>query len=239
MDTEQKDAYTCPSFNSYSSLAQVAAKAAAGGPSAAARIGSHDGGDDDDDDFEFAPVRDGGEISPLDFAGDAQNGTLFPLFNPDLLPDEEKQPESRVAAPLSKLFAEGRGENPASCSSSEADEPEDFPAGAYCAWHPSPGRCRKSSSTGSALRRWSIRNLLRSSSEGKGKFDILAQKNREDRLPVEETNRKGARSAHEALYLQNREAAEGNKKKSYLPYRRDIVGFFVNVDGLGKGFPRF
>ncbi|GER29489.1 hypothetical protein STAS_05348 [Striga asiatica] len=235
MDPEQKDAYACPSFNSYSSdrLAQIAARPAAGDPSAAARIGS-----DDDDDFEFAPVRDGGEISPVDFAGYSQNGTVFPLFDRDLLPDEKIPPETRVAAPLSKLFAEGC-ENPASCSSSEAEEPEDVPAGAYCAWHPSPGRCRKSSSTGSALRRWSIRNLLRSSSEGKGKFDFLAQKNREDRLPVEETDRKGARSAHEALYLQNREAAEGNKKKSYLPYRRDIVGFFVNVEGLGKGFPRF
>lgn len=49
-------------------------------------------------------------------------------------------------------------------------------------------------------------------------------------------------SAHELFYVQNRSMKEGEKRKSYLPYRKDLVGFFTNVNGLSKAskaFPRF
>ncbi|KAE8662892.1 Detected protein of unknown function [Hibiscus syriacus] len=33
-------------------------------------------------------------------------------------------------------------------------------------------------------------------------------------------------SAHEVFYLRNKALREGDKRRSYLPYRRDLVGFF-------------
>ncbi|CAA0834981.1 Protein of unknown function (DUF1645 [Striga hermonthica] len=201
-------------------------------------------------------------LSALDLGG-----VVFPVFDRDLLPasagdeigleSEANLPESSSAvAPLSKLFAE-ESEDRASCSSSEVDELESVPEGTYCVWRPRavdrppPGGCRKSSSTGSASKRWRFRDLLRSNSEGKESFVFLAApKTREEKpsataaaeLPGKAKGKgagAAARSAQEALYVQKRAVVEGNKKKSYLPYRRDLVGFFVNVDGLGKRFPRF
>ncbi|GER35745.1 hypothetical protein STAS_12046 [Striga asiatica] len=248
MDIDE-DAYPCPSFNSYSSgrLAEIARRMAAPNPS--------------DDDFEFALFPEDRVISAVDLSA------VFPVFDRDLLSanggagdkigskSEADLPESSVAvAPLSKLFAE-ESEDRASCSSTEADELESVPEGTYCVWRPRaedrppPGGCRKSSSTGSASKRWRFRDLLRSNSEGKDSFVFLAPKNREEKLPTAAAELPGrakgkgagtaARSAHELLYVHKRAVAEGNKKKSYLPYRRDLVGFFVNVDGLGKSFPRF
>lgn len=46
-------------------------------------------------------------------------------------------------------------------------------------------------------------------------------------------------SAHEVFYVRNRALKEGDKRRSYLPYRRDLVGFFANVNGLGRTFPPF
>jgi hypothetical protein len=46
-------------------------------------------------------------------------------------------------------------------------------------------------------------------------------------------------SAHELFYVQNRAWKEGEKRKSYLPYRQDLVGFFANVNAYGKTFPPF
>ncbi|XP_054780408.1 uncharacterized protein LOC129288076 [Prosopis cineraria] len=46
-------------------------------------------------------------------------------------------------------------------------------------------------------------------------------------------------SAHEAFYLRNRELKKVDRRKSYLPYRQDLVGFFANVHGLGKPFTPF
>lgn len=46
-------------------------------------------------------------------------------------------------------------------------------------------------------------------------------------------------SPHEAFYVRNRALKEGDKRRSYLPYRQDLVGFFANVNGLGRSFPPF
>ncbi|KAI8527111.1 hypothetical protein RHMOL_Rhmol12G0050700 [Rhododendron molle] len=38
-------------------------------------------------------------------------------------------------------------------------------------------------------------------------------------------------SAHELHYVRNRALREGDKRRSYLPYRPELVGFFTNVNG--------
>ncbi|KAJ7953616.1 DUF1645 family protein [Quillaja saponaria] len=50
---------------------------------------------------------------------------------------------------------------------------------------------------------------------------------------------KTASSAHEKHYVMSRAKKEGDKRKSYLPYRQDLVGFFTNVSGLSKNVHPF
>lgn len=44
-------------------------------------------------------------------------------------------------------------------------------------------------------------------------------------------------SAHESFYVRNRTLKEEGKRKSYLPYKPDLVGFWTNVSGLGRAAP--
>lgn len=46
-------------------------------------------------------------------------------------------------------------------------------------------------------------------------------------------------SAHEKHYVSSRAKREGDKRKSYLPYRQDLVGFFTNVNGLSRNVHPF
>ncbi|KAL0381726.1 UNVERIFIED_CONTAM: hypothetical protein Sangu_0236900 [Sesamum angustifolium] len=192
--SDQEDVYICPSFNSYSSdrLAEIAVRVAV-------EKSEEDAGDDDGDDFEFALVREDKEVLAAEFLYGGQIGPIFPVFNRDLLIDkdgelstisEEKTLDSSIAIPLSKLFIEEDQERdcPASCSSSEADELENIPAGTYCVWRPKlaespmPSQCKKSKSTGSASKRWKFRDLLRrSNSDGKDSFVFLTPKRREEK----------------------------------------------------------
>lgn len=47
-----------------------------------------------------------------------------------------------------------------------------------------------------------------------------------------------ASSAHERYYVRNK-AKEVDKRKSYLPYRPDLVGFFANVNGFSRNVHPF
>lgn len=137
-----------------------------------------------------------------------------------------------------------------SSSSSEVDELESISPGTYCVWRPkvpeSPSRCKKSKSTGSTSKRWKFLDLLRrSNSDGKEKYVFLTPKDREEKPDNknEPSNKsflkknsgkakaKGvpaslSLSSHEAFYARNRAIKQGDKKKSYLPYRQNLVGFF-------------
>ncbi|XP_030544701.1 uncharacterized protein LOC115751115 [Rhodamnia argentea] len=59
------------------------------------------------------------------------------------------------------------------------------------------------------------------------------------RNKAKEKETAAAASAHEVFYVRNRALKEGDKHRSYLPYRRGLVGFFANVNGLGRTFPPF
>lgn len=253
-----EDVYICPSFNSYSSdrLAEIAVRIAGNGGEVAA----------DDEDFEFAFVREGNDEVLTE---ERRIGPVFPVFNCDLF-NEDEESEASVAVPLSKLFIkednerdDNNNDNPPSCSSSEADELEQIPAGTYCVWRPKlaespglPSRCKKSKSTGSSSRRWRLRDLMRrSNSDGKDSFVFLTPKHHhrepsksEKSIQSSKGNKPlrstagggvGSPSPHEEFYVRNRAMNEAEKKKSYLPYRQDLLGFFANVNGLRRSFPRF
>jgi hypothetical protein len=253
---ESNDLSFCPSFNAYSDdrLLQIADKVTAEESNEL---------ENEDDDFEFSSVN---EVAHSQFR------PVFPVFNRDVLLEnnldrEIKQEEKEeIKIPLRKLFLEDR--EIVSSSSSEADELEDVAPGTYCVWRPkqvevesSPSRCDKSRSTGSISKRWKFRDLLRrSNSDGKDSFVFLTPKSKEvnvgnqkerrksidvGKLKVASTSSSSSSSAHEAFYVRNRAIKEGDKRRSYLPYKQELVGFFANVNGLtalgpsGKTFPPF
>lgn len=266
MENGPEDTYTCPSFNSYSSerLAKIGEKVA----------GENE--DTNDDEFEFALAREENDVLPDEFFYQGQIGPVYPVFRRDLLlsygessmNSENRRLESSaevecIKVPLSKLLEETRRDendrDPASCSSSEADELDSIPTGTYCVWRPKvpetppPSRCKKSKSTGSASKRWKLPEFLRrSNSEGKDSFVLMTPKQRDEKRDRTETSKKstekiaavsssttGPPSAHEALYVHNRAKKENDRRKSYLPYRPDLVGFFASANGLRKSSPRF
>lgn len=262
----QEDVYVCPSFNSYSSdrLAEIAARIVVEKSKSSAGNEDEITGDED---FEFTFVREDNEVLAEEFFCDGQIGPVFPVFNRDLSnkSGEDEQSKSSIAIPLGKLFIEedkyNERDNPPSCSSSEADELEHIPAGTYCVWRPKlaesplPSQCKKSKSTGSSSRRWRLRDLMRRcNSDGKDSFIFLTPKHREQNkseksIQSSKTSQgnkvlrsaaaSGSPSPHEAFYVRNRAMNEAEKKKSYLPYRQDLVGFFANVNGMRRSFPRF
>ncbi|CAN6713870.1 unnamed protein product [Malus baccata var. baccata] len=192
--------------------------------------------------------------------------TVYPLFNQDLLlahndvvssinangdaDDAVKKPKPR-RLPLRMLMLEEEGETE-SCSSSETDDLENLPPGTYCVWAPPKSshgqrRCNKSSSAGSSSKRWKFWNLLhRSSSDGlvflapsstkranNNKGDDITQK-RVDKGGVGGVSENGER------YVVRSKAEEaGDKRRSFLPYRQDFVGFFSNVNGISRNLHPF
>lgn len=234
---------------------------------------------EDEDEFEFASVcRDLGSSSPISADEIFYNGQIkpiYPLFNQDLLRNdaprnvvadqasstESKTPtttKTRCRQPLRKLMIEEERET-ASCSSSESEELDGLLPESFCVWTPkttsestTPGRCKKSNSTGSS-KRWNFRQLLsRSNSEGKDMFVFLNPSKKSEKSISGEgkvagkvsakevsVNGHGTGGAHEAHYGKNRTVKDGDKKKSFSPYTQDLVGFFSNVNGLSRNLNPF
>ncbi|KAK1410123.1 hypothetical protein QVD17_36656 [Tagetes erecta] len=182
--------------------------------------------DCEDDEFEFSFIRDE-EVSETD---DAVKQKL--------------EEENDCSDALQKLFInEQRDFTTASSSSSESEVEHDSPEKmiGFCAWRyktdagASPlSKCKKSGSTGSGSKRWRIRHLLRrSNSEGKVP-PAVEKKCDGEGLKVAV---KLKPSIHELLYVQQRGKKEDGKRKTYLPYRKELVGFFTNVNGSGLKLP--
>ncbi|GLU02064.1 hypothetical protein SLE2022_193350 [Rubroshorea leprosula] len=220
-----------------------------------------DGGNGDD--FEFVSVRvDHGASSSFESFPIFNRDFLSDVDEQN----QDRKRESReggdvassVLIPLRNLFMEDR--DPPSSSSSEKDEEEEVISGTYCLWTPkrevesSPSRCKKSKSTGSFSKRWPrLRDLLRrSNSDSKDSSLVFLNhsqnsvtKKQEDKKTEKQgssqvkVKRGGKASAHEVFYVRNRASKESGRRSSYLPYRQDLVGFFTNVNGLGRTFAPF
>ncbi|TQD78094.1 hypothetical protein C1H46_036366 [Malus baccata] len=170
---------------------------------------------------------------------------------------------SSLRPPLKKLFFEERDTQ--SSSASELDELQGVSEGTYCEWSRKPMEAapelrNKSNSTGSS-KLWRVRDLnLRSNSDGKDAFVFLNPKSAASQKPSQESAADGkssaeiqktaekvkrkakkvetVSSAHEKHYVKNREKKEGDKRRSYLPYR-PLVGFFTNVNVLSRNVHPF
>lgn len=134
------------------------------------------------------------------------------------------------------------------------------PAESYCLWAPggqspapaSPRRCRKSGSTGSVLRwrRISDRLVGRSHSDGKEKFVFLtavpdplrppSRSNKEVDEGGGDGDGEAGSVAHQLRYYgRGRGGGGGSRRRSYLPYKQELVGLFANVSGLRRSYHPF
>lgn len=256
-EKEYLDSLTCPSFNCYFTdpLAnQVGTQDRVRAQNDDAFCASLN----DDPDFEFAAFRN----EPF---SDDYDDAVFPLFNSSDLVSAAAAGRGSSAAVLRFPItggelrrSEAEADPAASESSSDAEELEGVPAGTYCVWTPnspraSPGKCEKSNSTGSSsAKKWKLLDLLRrSNSEGKESLAFLAaapeKRKMNERWSIEVAGKakgkgfagekKVAVSAHEALYVRNRELRKIDKKKSFLPYKPELLGFCTRR--LAKAFPSF
>lgn len=233
----------CPSFNCYYSDSQssIAASKISNQLQQQQQQNTDRFHNVEDDEFQFSLIIGDEVISPENIVSDGHTG--FPLFNRDLLiqndsdrDTERGKLEEEVIAcsnSLAKLFINEREET---VSSSESDESDGEAPGVFCVWRhkndvgASPfSKCKKSSSTGSGLKQWRIRDLLRRSNS-EGKEPMVIQKQRVNIV----AGKSKATSVHEVFYVQQRAKREVVKRKSYLPYRQGLVGFFGYGNGKGK-----
>ncbi|KAF5739622.1 hypothetical protein HS088_TW12G00831 [Tripterygium wilfordii] len=167
--------------------------------------------------------------------------------------DVEVEDVARARLSLKNMFVD-EPDHSSSCSSSEADELDEVPPGTHCFWTPKspspsplPGRCKKSNSTGSCSKRWRFRDLLkRSISDGKAGSLVFVNAEGEKRTRVKasaaatagggalkiKVKGETAAAAHKAIYVKNKAAKGGDKRRSYLPYRQELLSFFSHKNFL-------
>ncbi|KAI3670065.1 hypothetical protein L6452_41663 [Arctium lappa] len=214
----------------------------------------HEFSDVDQEDFEFSLVLD----DELQVSGKQISVQRLPKTASDVdFPVTGIDSASSVNIQIQKLFVNG-GEASSFSPSSESSESDDRPSGSFCMWRPKADvvsstltKCKKSRSagSGSGSRRWRrILDLLRRSNSG-GKDSmfflrskkIKASKQNRKVSPVEVTGGVAGKlkagsspSFHELFYARKRAEKEGDKMKSFLPYRQDLLGFFVNINRIGN-----
>lgn len=202
---------------------------------------------DEDSEFEFAVVsRDSTNFSVVSADDIFYNGQIkplyYPVFDQNLLNDDDdvvvssvspvpEETTTRRRLPLRTLMFEESSEATASCSSStdESIDLEGIAEGSYCVWNPNSVGIerKKSSSAGSGSKRWKLRNLLlRSHSDGKDKQPVMFQ--------IPKTTASKVSPA-----VENDGGKNQSKRKSFLPYRPELVGLFSNVNVLGRNLNPF
>ncbi|XP_057519486.1 uncharacterized protein LOC130800138 [Amaranthus tricolor] len=219
---------------------------------------------DDEDvesEFEFVVLCGEDNSSPIsadEIFSDGKIKPLFPVFNTDLIYgygyDYQNgsgldDPPQKIRLPLRKLFEEsrnGNGNGTVSCSSSEGDDLEGIPEGTYCVWTPKKKEeviemRKKSKSTGNgSSKRWRFRDLLyRSNSDGKDTFVFLTPSNDQNKNENRKANNGNGNGKRKEKIMRvggnkKKSGCDVEKKKSYLPYRQDLVGFFANVNGISR-----
>ncbi|XP_048558828.1 uncharacterized protein LOC125539422 [Triticum urartu] len=200
-------------------------------------------------DFTFAVA------APLAGAGGPRvgPGLLYPVFGQPRSPARQRALETETTTatervPLGRLllvdafgFGAGAEQQP-----DGGDKPAKTCSCSCCPGSPltasSPARCRKSGSTGSVLR-WSQRLIGRSHSDGKEKFVFL------DASPSNSASkRKGVRSGgtdaaggHAHVWSSYAHKGGGNdgRRRSFLPYRQDLVGLFASATAFRRSYYPF
>ncbi|CAN4124193.1 unnamed protein product [Withania somnifera] len=217
-----------------------------------------DDDEDEEEEFSFKCGIDAPPIAADEVFSNGQIRPLFPLFNRNLLLSDEDLQELKEQLPIEpsvkKIFIQTEDNPvPATTSSSSLMENEEI-TGPFCEWSKNkaieatldnPEVCKKSNSTGFS-KLWRFKDFLhRSNSDGRDTFVFLnpttPSKTSEKKISGEVNvngkvtkKKKGVKKsegvmAHEA-YMKSKAKAE-DRRRSYLPYRPELVGFFTNVNG--------
>ncbi|XP_076883110.1 uncharacterized protein LOC143531763 [Bidens hawaiensis] len=200
--------------------------------------------EDDDDDFTFMLI--GNDDAPI------HEDKLLPLFDQKLLLDDgeyelEEIENNRlpIMPPVDKIFIE----SPRGLPSSESERNEDdISTGEYCAWSgdlttATAELSKKSNSTGFS-KLWRLKEKVgRSYSDGRDAFVFLKSCDKSATATsssaagtfVKVTGGKArvVKQRKPTAYLRSRgEYTEEERKRSYLPYRPEMLGgLFTNVHG--------
>ncbi|KAI3784728.1 hypothetical protein L1987_43833 [Smallanthus sonchifolius] len=164
--------------------------------------------------------------------GIQQGGNQIHVEHPQFIfPVEETGDCSSVSIQLQKPYGDEH-EYSSSFSSCEVDENECKPSGIFCMWRWKAdvvfAKSKKSSSTGSG-------------SHGSRRWKILSSRRRSNTEEVTgklKTTTSSSPSFHELFYVQKRAEQKGDKMKTFLPCKQDLLGFFVNINRIrNKKFP--
>lgn len=214
----------------------------------------HDDEEEEEEEFSFASGEgeDAAAIAADDAFSNGQIKTVFPLFDQSLLysGDHELQESLPMRPPVKKVFVETKEKMSSNHPVTSSSPVNDEIAGPYCDWssrkavEASSEACKKSNSTGFS-KIWRLKELTaRSNSDGRDAFVFLNGSHAPPHQPppppaaaktsgkVVKKSGKGktaAASAHE-VYLRSK-AKEEERRRSYLPYRPELLGFFTNVNG--------
>lgn len=222
-------------------------------------VGDEEEGDDDGGGFTFPA---------LPFAADGCIVPVYPIFGrPPSPPAPEtatvRLPLGRLLLEERDFRARQRDAGrPPPPPDEDGGELEGVAPESYCLWAPggqsapsSPLRCRKSGSTGSVLRWRSISERLvgRSHSDGKEKFVFLSAGpgTSGSGPPKQDEEGEGGRKGDGGVSIGDRGwsyyskggggrgSGGAGRRRSYLPYKQELVGLFANVSGLRRSYPPF
>ncbi|XP_076892494.1 uncharacterized protein LOC143544235 [Bidens hawaiensis] len=207
--------------------------------------------EDDDDDFTFMLIGD--DDAPI------HEDKLLPLFDQKLLLDDGEYELEEIdrlpnMPPVDKIFIESPRGLPSS-ESEQNDDDEDITAGAYCSWSGDSAAAtaelsEKSNSTGFS-KLWRLKEKVgRSYSDGRDAFVFLKCSDKSaaatanpssdgtfvkvtgGKARVVKPSTKGKKATGYEAYLRSRgEYTEEERRRSYLPYRPEMLGLFTNVHG--------
>lgn len=206
--------------------------------------------DDSDEEEEFSFMFEGANTPSMETEDVKQ---VFPLFNRDLFFSGEglktlRQENIPTKLPVKKVFVETNERSDEGHLVTSATPGSEEIAGPCCEWS-GKAVAKKSNSTGFS-KFWRFKDFSgRSNSDGKDAFvflnksqaprhSIVKRRNREvgPPSPKAEMGKAGKNvrgktaplSAH-AVYLKNK-AKQENRRRSYLPYRPELMGFFTNAN---------
>lgn len=186
--------------------------------------------DDDDGDFTFACVNDNDSPTTDDSFKTGQIRNVFPLFDQSLLSNTDLP----INVPVDNVFIE----SPQPFKHKQTDST------IHALSKQSEIKNKnniKSNSTGFS-KLWRFRNEMnRSNSDGRDAFVFLeasatSSESKPNAVNVDVKGKgvkkvkKSTASAHE-VYMKQKGQSEEDKRRSYLPYRPGLMGFFTNVNG--------
>lgn len=227
-----------------------------GGPQSQHQEEEEEVGDDglyEDDEFTFLC---GNPASPVPADEIFHNGQIKPMYQvfvgdtffvdePPRIDSDGDEKKSHRTGLKALLSADKEAEE--ADSSLEAD---DLAPETYCMWNPrvsaSPlESCEKSNSAGSSSSwRWKLKELLLKRSNSVGTTAVVVVGTRErggvDQGIIGDGKAKPeGRQVVEYYVRQRNDRSMIQRRKSFLPYRQNLVGFFTNVNGLTRNLHHF